>query len=85
MRRPGSIAATLFTLASLAALGSEAGVLPLREMLLAIGEDPARDLGRKGIRHRDRSGLAYRRGELRLRRASREPGRGERGQQMTAG
>ncbi|HQY73293.1 MAG TPA: di-heme oxidoredictase family protein [Aestuariivirga sp.] len=36
MRRPGSIAATLFTLASLAALGSEAGVLPLREMLLAI-------------------------------------------------
>jgi CxxC motif-containing protein (DUF1111 family) len=36
MRRPGSIAATLFTLASLAALGSAAGVLPLREMLLAI-------------------------------------------------
>ena len=36
MRRTGPIAATLFTLASLAALGSEAGVLPLREMLLAI-------------------------------------------------
>ena len=36
MPRTGLIAATLFTLASLAALGSEAGVLPLREMLLAI-------------------------------------------------
>ncbi|MBZ0262450.1 MAG: thiol oxidoreductase [Hyphomicrobiales bacterium] len=35
MPRPGPIAATLFTLASLAALGSEAGVLPLREILLA--------------------------------------------------
>ena len=36
MPRTGLITATLFTLASLAALGSEAGVLPLREMLLAI-------------------------------------------------
>ena len=36
MPRPGLITATLLTLASLAALGSEAGVLPLREMLLAI-------------------------------------------------
>ena len=36
MPRPGLITATLFTLASLAALGSEAGVLSLRETLLAI-------------------------------------------------
>jgi CxxC motif-containing protein (DUF1111 family) len=36
MPRPGLITATLITLASLAALGSEAGVTPLREMLLAI-------------------------------------------------
>ncbi|MDP1702903.1 MAG: di-heme oxidoredictase family protein [Aestuariivirga sp.] len=36
MPRPGLIAAILLTLASLAALGSEAGVQPLREMLLAI-------------------------------------------------
>ena len=48
MRRPGSIAATLFTLASLAALGSEAGVLPLREMLLAIPVTPR--LGGDGTR-----------------------------------
>lgn len=36
MPRPGLIIASALTLASLAALGSEAGVLPLREMLLAI-------------------------------------------------
>jgi CxxC motif-containing protein (DUF1111 family) len=36
MPRTGLITATLITLASLAALGSEAGVLPLREVLLAI-------------------------------------------------
>lgn len=36
MPRPGLITATLFTLASLAALGSEAGVTPVREALLAI-------------------------------------------------
>ncbi|HUQ38213.1 MAG TPA: di-heme oxidoredictase family protein [Aestuariivirga sp.] len=36
MPRPGLITASLLTLASLAALGSEAGILPLREMLLAI-------------------------------------------------
>jgi CxxC motif-containing protein (DUF1111 family) len=36
MPRPGLITASLLTLASLAALGSEASVTPLREMLLAI-------------------------------------------------
>jgi len=36
MPRHGLIAATLITLASLAALGSEAGVTPLREVLLSI-------------------------------------------------
>jgi len=36
MPRLGLIIASALTLASLAALGSEAGVLPLREMLLAI-------------------------------------------------
>lgn len=48
MPRHGPIAATLFTLASLAALGSEAGVLPLREMLLAIPVTPR--LGGDGTR-----------------------------------
>ena len=36
MPRTGLITATLITLASLAALGSEAGVTPVREALLAI-------------------------------------------------
>ncbi len=36
MPRPGLIIASALTLASLAALGSEAGVTPLRDMLLAI-------------------------------------------------
>lgn len=36
MPRPSLITASLLTLASLAALGSEAGVTPLRDMLLAI-------------------------------------------------
>lgn len=36
MPRPGLIIALALTLASLAALGTEAGILPLREMLLAI-------------------------------------------------
>ena len=36
MPRPGLIIASALTLASLAALGSEAGILPLREVLLAI-------------------------------------------------
>ena len=48
MPRPGLIIASALTLASLAALGSEAGVQPLREMLLSI---PVTDqLGGDGTR-----------------------------------
>jgi CxxC motif-containing protein (DUF1111 family) len=48
MLRPGLITASLLTLASLAALGSEAEVLPLREVLLAIPVTPL--LGGDGTR-----------------------------------
>ena len=36
MPRPGLIIASALTLASIAALSSEAGILPLRELLLSI-------------------------------------------------
>ncbi len=48
MPRPGLIIASALTLASLVALGSEAGVLPLREVLLAI--PVTEQLGGEGTR-----------------------------------